>query len=206
MKMRAAIYHGIQDVRLEEVEIPQINSDEVLVKIKVALTCGTDRKMYLRGYHLVNPPFVFGHEFAGDIVKVGANVRNFEEGMRVVAANSAPCNKCFYCKIGRESLCKDLTFRLNGAFAEYVKIPRDIVEQNLLEIPCNIFYKEAALVEPLACVVHGIQESNIRLAQLPHFQKKCGVYGGLRVHSVTIFEECHVFMGFITSEGIPRFL
>lgn len=166
MKMRAAIYHRIQDVRLEEVEIPQINLDEVLVKIKAALTCGTDRKMYLRGYHLVNPPFVFGHEFAGDIVKVGANVKNFKEGMRVVAANSAPCNKCFYCKIGRESLCENLTFRLSGAFAEYVKIPRVIVEQNLLEIPSNVSYKEAALVEPLACVVHGIEESNIRLGDI----------------------------------------
>ena len=98
MKMKAAIYHGIKDVRLEEVEVPRISSDEVLVKIKAALTCGTDRKIYLRGYHLIRPPFVFGHEFAGEIVKVGVNVKNFKAGMRVVAVNSAPCNRCFYCK------------------------------------------------------------------------------------------------------------
>ena len=163
MKMIAAVYYGIQDVRLEEVEVPRISPDEVLVKIKAALTCGTDRKMYLRGYHLVKPPFVFGHEFAGDIAAVGANVKNLREGMRVVAANSAPCNRCFYCKIGRHSLCENLLVRLEGAFAEYVAIPGAIVRQNLLEIPSNVSYQEAALVEPLACVVHGIEESNIKM-------------------------------------------
>jgi len=164
--MKAAIYHGIKDVRLEEVEVPRISSDEVLVKIKAALTCGTDRKIYLRGYHLIRPPFVFGHEFAGEIVKVGVNVKNFKAGMRVVAVNSAPCNRCFYCKIGRQSLCENITLRVDGAFAEYVKIPRAIVEQNLLEIPFNLSYKEAALTEPLACVVHGIEESNIKIGDL----------------------------------------
>ena len=163
MKMIAAVYYGIQDVRLEEVEVPRISPDEVLVKIKAALTCGTDRKMYLRGYHLVKPPFVFGHEFAGDIAAVGADVKNFREGMRVVAANSSPCNRCFYCKIGRHSLCENLLVRLEGAFAEYVAIPGAIVQQNLLEIPSNVSYQEAALVEPLACVVHGVEESNIKI-------------------------------------------
>ena len=163
MKMIAAVYYGIQDVRLEEVEVPRISPDEVLVKIKAALTCGTDRKMYLRGYHLVTPPFVFGHEFAGDIAIVGTDVENLREGMRVVAANSAPCNRCFYCKIGRHSLCENLLVRLEGAFAEYVAIPGAIVQQNLLEIPSNVSYQEAALVEPLACVVHGVEESNIKI-------------------------------------------
>ncbi len=163
MKMKAAVFYGIKDVRMEEIDIPEIGPSEVLVKIRAALTCGTDRKMYLRGHPLFKPPFVFGHEFAGDIVKVGDKVKNFKEGMRVVAANSAPCNRCFYCKIGRPSMCENLTLRLSGAFAEYVEIPGPIVEQNLLPIPPNVSYKEAALVEPLACVVHGIEESGIRL-------------------------------------------
>ncbi len=163
MKMKAAVFYGIKDVRMKEIEVPEIGPSEVLVKIKAALTCGTDRKMYLRGYHLVKPPFVFGHEFAGDIVRVGSKVKNFREGMRVVAANSAPCNHCFYCKIGRPSMCDNLTLRLSGAFAEYVEIPSPIVEQNLLEITSHVSYQEAALVEPLACVVHGIEESNIKL-------------------------------------------
>jgi len=161
--MKAAVFYGVKDVRMKEIEVPKISPFEVLVKIKAALTCGTDRKMYLRGYHLFKPPFVFGHEFAGDIVKVGNEVKNFKEGMRVVAANSAPCNRCFYCKIGKPSICNNLTLRLSGAFAEYVEIPSPIVEQNLLSIPSYVSYKEAALVEPLACVVHGIEESGIKL-------------------------------------------
>lgn len=86
-------------------DIPPFGSEEVLVKVEVALTCGTDRKMYLRGHPLFNPPFVFGHEFAGTIIRVGDEVKNFKEGMRVVAANSAPCNSCYYCKIGNHSMC-----------------------------------------------------------------------------------------------------
>lgn len=161
--MKAAVFHGVKDVRMEEIDVPEIGPSEVLVKIRAALTCGTDRKMYLRGHPLFKPPFVFGHEFSGDIVKVGSKVKNFKEGMRVVAANSAPCNHCFYCKIGRPSMCDNLTLRLSGAFAEYVEIPSPIVEQNLLEIPSHVSYKQAALVEPLACVVHGIEESGIKL-------------------------------------------
>jgi len=161
--MKAAVFHGIKDVRLEEIEVPRISPYEVLVKVKAALTCGTDRKMYLRGHLLFKPPFVFGHEFAGEIVKVGKKVKGFQKGMRVVAANSAPCNRCYYCKIGRQSMCENLTLRLSGAFAQYVEVLGPIVEQNLLEIPSHLSYKKAALVEPLACVVHGVEKSNIAL-------------------------------------------
>lgn len=161
--MKAALFYGPRQVRLEEVSVPNIGSDEVLVKVRAALTCGTDRKMYLRGHHLFKPPFVFGHEFAGDIVKVGSKVNNFEPGMRVVAANSAPCNTCYFCKSGNYSLCDNLFIRLSGAFAEYIKIPGAIVSKNLLPIPKNVDYKEAALLEPLACVVHGVEESKINL-------------------------------------------
>ncbi|MBC7188982.1 zinc-binding dehydrogenase [Candidatus Aerophobetes bacterium] len=161
--MKAAVFYGIRDVRLEEIDVPEIKDDEVLVKVRVALTCGTDKKMYLRGYHLAKPPFVFGHEFAGDIVKVGKKVKGFYEGQRVVAANSAPCNYCYFCKIGKKSVCENLFIRVSGAFAEYVDVPSPIVKQNLFPIPDHVSYKEAALLEPLACVVHGIEESGIKL-------------------------------------------
>lgn len=161
--MRAALFYGIKDVRLEDIKVPQIKAEEVLVRVRAALTCGTDRKMYLRGHPLFKPPFVFGHEFAGEIAKVGSKVKDFQEGMRVVAANSAPCNRCYYCKVGQQSMCENITLRLSGAFAEYVEVPGSIVEQNLLKIPSNLSYKEAALLEPLACVVHGIENSNIAL-------------------------------------------
>ena len=138
MKMKAAVYHGPENVTLEEIEIPRLKSDEVLVKVKVALTCGTDRKMLLRGHPLFDPPFIFGHEYAGIIVEVGDDVKNFKEGMRVVAANSAPCNSCYYCKIGNQSMCDNIFLHLSGAFAEYTIVPAPIVKQNLIEIPSNI--------------------------------------------------------------------
>jgi L-iditol 2-dehydrogenase len=160
--MKVAKFYGPGDVRLEDDEIPEINDEEVLVRIKAALTCGTDVKTYRRGHKLITPPSPFGHEFAGEVTEVGKNVTNFSEGMRVVAANSAPCGYCFYCKRGRESLCENIFF-LWGAFAEYIKIPERIVKKNLLEIPAHVTYEEAALTEPLACVVHGVEASAIEM-------------------------------------------
>jgi L-iditol 2-dehydrogenase len=158
--MKVAMFYGPGDVRLEERELPSIREGEILVKIRAALTCGTDIKTYRRGHPLLPPPSPFGHEFAGEIADVGKKVENFEEGMRVVAANSAPCGYCFFCKKGRESLCENLFF-LWGAFAEYIVVPERIVRKNVLEIPSHVKYEEAALTEPLACVIHGVEESGI---------------------------------------------
>jgi L-iditol 2-dehydrogenase len=160
--MKVAMFYGPEDVRMEEKAIPEIKSGEVLVKIRAALTCGTDLKTYRRGHRLIPPPSPFGHEFSGDIARVGKYVEGFEEGMRVVAANSAPCGHCFFCKRGRESLCENLFF-LWGAFAEYIVVPERIVKKNMLIIPHHLSYEEAALVEPLACVIHGVEESHISM-------------------------------------------
>lgn len=160
--MKVAMFYGPENVRLEERDIPEIKEGEILVRIRAALTCGTDIKTYRRGHKLLPPPSPFGHEFSGDIAEIGRNVEGFSEGMRVVAANSAPCGYCFYCKRGRESLCENLFF-LWGAFSEYIVIPERIVKKNLLEIPNHVKYEEAALTEPLACVIHGVEESNIRM-------------------------------------------
>ncbi|MFH0965548.1 MAG: alcohol dehydrogenase catalytic domain-containing protein, partial [Planctomycetota bacterium] len=157
MKMLAAVYRGRQDVRLEEVEIPRAGDGEVVVKVEAALTCGTDRKMYLRDHPLFAPPFIFGHEFAGTVHEVGRGVSGVREGARVAAANSAPCNRCYFCKVGRQSLCENLFLRLSGAFAQYVAVPAPIVEQNLLAIPEGVSFPLAAMVEPLACVAHGME-------------------------------------------------
>lgn len=163
VRMKAAMFHGPEDVRLEDVPVPRIGPHDVLVRVDTALTCGTDRKMFLRGHPLFQPPFVFGHEFAGTIVEVGAQVEQFRPGMRVVAANSAPCGTCFYCVRGAQSMCERLFIRLSGAFAEYIDVPAPIVEKNLLEIPDGVLFRDAALLEPLACVVHGIERSGIRV-------------------------------------------
>ncbi len=155
----AAVLYGKEDVRIEQVPIVEPAPGEVQVRIKAALTCGTDVKVFRRGNHarMIQPPAVFGHEFAGIIEKVGSNVTGWEPGQRVVAANSAPCGGCFYCLKGLEELCEDLLF-LNGAYAQFINIPARLVQKNLLLVPPNLSFEEAALSEPLACVVRGMKE------------------------------------------------
>jgi len=161
-KMKAQLFYGPEDVRYENINIPEIGDDEALVKIKSALTCGSDLKTYRRGHPtMIKEASVFGHEWAGDIVEIGDGVDNFKVGDRIVAVNSVPCYECYYCKLERYSLCENLIYN-NGAYAEYIKIPGKILKKNTYIIPDKIDYREAALLEPLACVAHGIEESNIK--------------------------------------------
>src|SRR4051812_16814488 len=161
--MTAAVLYGKEQLRIETVDVPELGSGDVLVKVRAALTCGTDVKVFRRGYHarMIVPPELFGHELAGDIVGVGSDVKGFRVGQRVVAANSAPCLDCYYCKRGLENLCEDLLYN-NGAYAEYIRIPDRIVKRNMYEIPAHISYQDAALVEPLACVLRGLEETHVR--------------------------------------------
>jgi L-iditol 2-dehydrogenase len=162
-EMMAAVLYGKEHLEVEPVKLPEIDDSDVLVRVRAALTCGTDVKVFRRGYHarMIVPPALFGHELAGDIVAVGRNVNKFRVGQRIVAANSAPCFNCFYCNHGLENLCEDLLFN-NGAYAEYIRIPGRIVERNTYEIPAHITYQDAALIEPLACVLRGLEETGIR--------------------------------------------
>src|ERR1700729_626255 len=161
--MMAAVLYGKEHLQVEPVAVPKIDTGDILVRVKVALTCGTDVKVFRRGYHarMIVPPAVFGHELAGDIVAVGESVANFSVGQRVVAANSAPCEECYFCKRGLQNLCEDLLFN-NGAYAEYIRIPARIVQQNMLEIPDGVSFQDAAMAEPLACVLRGIHETGIQ--------------------------------------------
>ncbi len=162
MKMLAARFYAPLDVRIEEIEVPRPGPGEVLVKVGAATTCGTDLKAYRRGHPLLMKtlPSLFGHEVAGTVAEVGAQVPRFQPGMRVVVANSAPCNRCFFCQRGRQSLCEDLLL-FNGAYAEYLLVPARIVEQNLWELPPDLPFASAALTEPLACALHGIEASDM---------------------------------------------
>lgn len=161
--MLAAVLYGKEDLRLERVVVPQAGPGEIVVRVGAALTCGTDLKVYRRGYHamMLTPPIPFGHEIAGIIAEIGAGVTAFQVGDRVVALNSAPCDKCFFCIQGQQNLCEDLLFN-NGAYAEYIRIPARIVEKNTLIVPDQVLLEHAALTEPLACVVRGLEESGAR--------------------------------------------
>jgi L-iditol 2-dehydrogenase len=162
-QMMAAVLYGKEHLQVEPVAVPTVNSGDLLVRVKVALTCGTDVKVFQRGYHarMIVPPAVFGHELAGDVVAVGEGVSRFSVGQRVVSANSAPCEKCFFCLRGEQNLCEDLLFN-NGAYAEFIRIPARIVERNTYLIPKHVGYRDAALVEPLACVLRGFEETSPR--------------------------------------------
>jgi len=161
--MNAAILHGREDIRIESVPFPRAETGELIVRVGAALTCGTDLKVFRRGYHarMIVPPALFGHELAGTVVETGEGVSEFAPGDRVVALNSAPCGKCFYCGRGQENLCDDLLFN-NGAYAEFIRIPARIVAKNTLKVPDHVPLEHAALTEPLACAVHGFEDSNPR--------------------------------------------
>lgn len=163
--MQAAVLYGKEDVRIESVPVPEIEPSEILVRVRTALTCGTDVKVFRRGYHarMIQPPALFGHELAGDVVAIGDSITNFQVGQRVVAANSAPCGRCFFCLRGQPNLCEDLLFN-NGAYAEFIRIPGRIVKKNTYLIPDPLDYKDAALAEPLACAVRGLDETHVRPA------------------------------------------
>jgi L-iditol 2-dehydrogenase len=162
-EMNAAVLYGQEDVRIERVPMPRPEAGEIVVEVQAALTCGTDLKTYRRGYHakMLALPALFGHELAGVVQAVGAGVTKFAQGMRVVALNSAPCGRCFWCRRDQENLCEDLLFN-NGAYAEYIRIPARIVEKNTLVVPPHVPLEHAALTEPLACVVRGLEESGAR--------------------------------------------
>lgn len=162
--MRAAIFYGPGELRIEEVPRGEPGPGEIAVDVKAAATCGTDLKSFRRGHPKLFPtlPARFGHEFAGIITAVGDGVTQFKPGMRVTAANTAPCGSCWACTLGRETLCENLEF-LNGAFAEQVIVPAAIVARNTYELPDHLSFEAAAPLEPLATVVHGMAESGIQL-------------------------------------------
>lgn len=164
--MKAAVLYGKEDVRVEDIQPAALNPGEVRIQIQAALTCGTDLKVFRRGYHakMIVPPAVFGHELSGVVSEVYSPQSPVKVGDRVVVANSAPCGQCFHCRNQQENICDDLLF-LNGAYAESIVVPARIVEKNLLLLKPETAFKDAALVEPLACVVQGIEDVGLCAGQ-----------------------------------------
>ncbi len=149
-------------IELIETEIPRPSRGELLVKVKAALTCGTDLKAFRRGHPVIPMPGVFGHEFSGVVAGVGKGVRKFREGDEIMAVHSAPCLECGYCRKKLYNLCEHIMDRkVLGAFAEYILLPSHIVKQNVFHKPKNMSFEEAAFLEPLSCIVHGMASLNI---------------------------------------------
>ncbi len=166
--MLGAVLLGPERIEIQQVPVPQPAPGEFLLSVEAATTCGTDVKVYRRGGHprMLRVPTLFGHEMAGRVAAVGPGVKEFSIGDPVVVANSAPCLACDACRMGRENLCEDLHY-LNGAFAEFLLVPKRFVQQNTHLIPKNLSFEKAALTEPLGCVLHGIEACDLpRYSQL----------------------------------------
>lgn len=162
-RMRAAVLHGPEDVRLEEVPIPIPGPGELLVRVDVASADFTDRKVYLRGSHpMIQVPGLFGHEWAGTVAQVGPGAEtHWTVGQRVAAANSAPCHPaegpvCRQCRRGRQSMCETIQY-LNGAFAPFILVPRRLAATNLHPVPAAVPLERMVFTEPYACVVQAVR-------------------------------------------------
>jgi L-iditol 2-dehydrogenase len=171
---------GPERLELREVPVPEPGPGELLLRVGAATTCGTDLKVFQRGGHprMLKAPTPFGHEMAGTITAVGPpsavdgpEGEEWRPGDRVVVANSAPCGACEWCARGRENLCSRLQY-LNGAFSEYMLVPRRFAAVSTYRLPAELPFEVAALAEPLACVLHGLEISGLERAS------EVVVYGG----------------------------
>jgi len=153
---RQAILIRPGQLELRDFDPPHPAAGEMLVQVRCALSCGTDLKTYRRGHPMWPMPTPLGHEFSGVVAEVGAGVAEFSAGDEVMAAPTAPCGECFFCVHGQENLCPmTMEKMVLGAYADYVLLPAHVVARNTFRKPPNVPFEEAALLEPLACVVHA---------------------------------------------------
>lgn len=156
--MKAAVYHGKQDIRVSDVEMPVAGDGEILVKVHSCAVCGADLRTYKHGHKVIEAGRVLGHEFCGEVVENNSD-RDFAVGDRMVMYIVMPCGECRYCKAGIDNMCTDrttLSYQHDGAFAEYVKIPKKAVEKGqIYKVPDDISSDAAALSEPLGCVLNA---------------------------------------------------
>ena len=165
--MRAAVYRGINDVRVETVPVPKIGAGEVLIRVHSCGVCGTDLKKIHTGSH--SAPRIFGHEISGVIAAIGAGVEGFEVDDRVMVFHHTPCGKCYYCRKKTPTQCNDYKrvgvtagFEpAGGGFADYVRVMPWIVHRGLVKIPDGVPFEQAAFVEPVNTVYKGISNLNL---------------------------------------------
>ena len=148
-------------IELRELPVPEPEPGEVIAKVHTALTCGTDLKTYRRGHPKVSLPSPFGHEFSGSVHALGNGVEGFKEGDSIMTVFSSPCGECYHCRRNEEHLCTELKNSLMfGAYAEYIRIPESIVSNNMFKKPHSLSFRQAAMLEPLSCVIHGVDETS----------------------------------------------
>lgn len=161
--VRAHILQAPGCIELLELPEPQPGPGEIVVRIRAALTCGTDLKMFLRGHPKFPTPTPFGHEFSGVVAAVGAGVARWHEGDEVMLAPTGPCLSCYYCMRQQENLCETvIETMVLGAYGDYVKVPARTVRANVYRKPKHLSFDKAALLEPLSCVTHGLEEVPVR--------------------------------------------
>lgn len=154
--MRAAVQTAIGKMEIREVDPPKAGPGEMIVRVRAALTCGTDRKLLDRGHEKFTPPLVMGHEFAGDVVESGPGAP-FRPGDAVMGGISGPCGACVDCRAGASNRCEAPDREIAwGAFAEYIRVPRRVASQNVFAKPAALSYEGAAILDPLACVARGL--------------------------------------------------
>ena len=159
--MRAAVYYSNKDVRIEEKPIPQINDDELLVKVMASGICGTD---VMEWYRVKQAPRVLGHEISGVIGKIGKYVQNFKAGDRVFVSHHVPCMKCNYCLNGHHTACETL-HRTNfdpGGFSEYLRVPKINVEFGTFKLPGNVSFDEGTFIEPIGTILRAQRLANLK--------------------------------------------
>ena len=158
--MKVGMYYNNNDVRVERMQKPRINKEEMLVKVMASGICGSD---VLEEYRLKKAPLVLGHEIAGKIEKTGSKVKKYQKGDRVFVSHHVPCNTCDYCLKGHETACDTLhsTNFYPGGFTEYLKVPKINVDRGVFKLPKSISYEEGTFIEPLACVYRGQKKANV---------------------------------------------
>lgn len=166
-KMKAAVFYGPEDLRIEERDIPVIEENEILIKVEYCAICGTDVRIYFNGQANVIPPRIIGHEISGIIEEVGANITNYKKGEKVLLAPMIACGKCEYCLNGNSNMCENqsiIGYEIDGGFAEYVKVPSAAVNGgNIIKLDDNANLLNSSIAEPLSCVINGHKYLNIEL-------------------------------------------
>lgn len=162
--MIAAVYKGPGIMDIEEVKTPEVEDPEdILIQVKFSLICGTDIKTFCRGHHAFTPPVILGHEFAGEVVATGEKVKVCAPGDLVTLPPFINCGNCFYCQKGLFELCPNRILLSNGSFAEYIKVSQSYAAAGLVKLPPDAKLEEAAMTEPLACVINAIEDCDLCL-------------------------------------------